>query len=140
MRSAITGLCPRDLSSSANDWQNRNSNLVLLTIVAAVLEERWCWFTKFLFSSPEEKVCCGLFQFSIRRAWLSHFTDEKTEAQRGEGFERKPFWKSWGVELGLVAPRSPHPAGLPCCPQPLLAVPPTAETTAGDFPAGSAAE
>lgn len=31
----------------------------------------------------------------------------KTEAQRGEGFGRKPFWKSWGVELGLVAPVLP---------------------------------
>lgn len=141
MRSTIRGLSPRDLSSSATDWQNQDSNLVLLTLYccSCVGRERWCLFPKFLFSSPEKRVCCALFQFSIRRGWLSHFTDEKTGSERGNLW-KKAILEPRGVELGPVASRSSHPAGLPCCPQPLLAVPPTAETTAGDSPAGSVAE
>lgn len=77
----------------SSNWQNQDLNLDLLTLYCCncIGRERWCVFIKFLLLRLEKRVYCALFRSSIRRVLLSHFTDEKAEAQRGEAIGRKPL-------------------------------------------------
>ena len=120
VRLAIRSLSPRDLSSSANNWQNQDSNLVLLTLhcCSYVGRERWCLFTKFLLSSPEESLLCIVSVLNQEGVAFPLYRWEDWGSERGSLWKRA-ILQVMGSTAGLVASCScsSHSAGLPCYPQ-----------------------